>query len=148
MHDLRDQPDVDELARIAAQLVARVRDVEPDANARWLASELPNPGDWWRLCFVLAAAVPDGAPWRDLTAWTQQPATLRLVGEPAEPARKQRRTALNPKPADPTGKLQPCGTPAAARRHLYHREPLCAPCREAERIRERSRSRNRRRAAA
>ena len=32
-------------------------------------------------------------------------------------------------------KLQPCGTPAAYRRHLDHGEVPCWPCTEAERLR-------------
>lgn len=30
--------------------------------------------------------------------------------------------------------LQPCGTTAAYRRHIYHGEPACGPCREAQRV--------------
>ena len=52
--------------------------------------------------------------------------------------------------AAPAGRaLQPCGTPAAAKRHYYRKEPLCAPCREGLREfdRERQRSLRRKRAA-
>ena len=62
----------DRLAELAAQLVVRIRDDEPQANARWLAAQLPDPADWFRLCFALAAAVPDDQPWHHLTAWTVQ----------------------------------------------------------------------------
>lgn len=62
----------DELARIAVELAIRVRDVEPERNGTWLAAVLPEPGDWFRLCFVLAAAVPDDRSWRQLTAWAHQ----------------------------------------------------------------------------
>lgn len=47
----------DELARIAVELATRVRDVDPERNGTWLAAVLPEPGDWFRLCFVLATAV-------------------------------------------------------------------------------------------
>jgi hypothetical protein len=33
------------------------------------------------------------------------------------------------------GLLEPCGTPAAARRHRRRHEPLCEACRQAERTR-------------
>lgn len=63
--------DTDHLARLAVELVVRIRDDEPSANARWLAAHLPDPGDWFRLAFVLAAAVPDDRSWHALTAWTR-----------------------------------------------------------------------------
>lgn len=61
--------DVDRLEQLAQQLVARMRDDDPAANARWLSAELSDPCDWFRLCFVLAAAVPDDRTWLDLTEW-------------------------------------------------------------------------------
>ncbi len=61
----------DELAEIAAQLIARVRDEPAEANGRWLAAVCPNPTDWWRLLFVIAAAVPVDQSWSNLTAWTR-----------------------------------------------------------------------------
>ena len=70
MTDLTRSPD--DLARIAVELAIRVRDVEPERNGTWLAAVLPEPGDWFRLCFVLAAAVPDDRSWRQLTAWAHQ----------------------------------------------------------------------------
>lgn len=70
MADLTRSPD--DLARIAVELAIRVRDVEPERNGTWLAAVLPEPGDWFRLCFVLAAAVPDDRSWRQLTAWAHQ----------------------------------------------------------------------------
>ncbi len=63
----------DELASVAAQLVARVRDEIAEDNARWLADACPDPMDQYRLLFVLAAAVPDDLPWKQLTAWTRMP---------------------------------------------------------------------------
>lgn len=102
--------DVDRLAQIAAQLAGRVREFDATSNGVWLAAMLPDPADWFRLAFVLAAAVPDDRTWLDLTAWTTGPAKL-------------------PAPAA----LQPCGTNAAAQRHRAHGEPLDDPCAEAER---------------
>lgn len=69
MSDLTRSPD--DLARIAVELATRVRDVDAARNGTWLAAVLPEPGDWFRLCFVLAAAVPDDRPWMHLTAWTR-----------------------------------------------------------------------------
>jgi hypothetical protein len=114
--------DPDTLAAIAMELTVRVRDEPADDNARWLTSRLPDPGDWFRLAFVLAAAVPDDRTWASLTAWTQTPRSHR--------------------------RLQPHGSQAAASRHRYHHEPLCDDCREGERVRDRARKRDQRRAAA
>lgn len=61
--------DEDRLAEIAAQLAGRVRDDDPEANGRWLAAMVPDPRDWWRLCFILAAAVRDDVPFTTQTAW-------------------------------------------------------------------------------
>jgi hypothetical protein len=60
---------IDRLERVAVELVVRIRDDDPDAVNRWLTSQLPDPIDWYRLAFVLAAAVPDDRTWRQLTAW-------------------------------------------------------------------------------
>lgn len=62
---------VDELAGVAVQLVGRVRDERPDAVGVWLAAQVPDPHDWWALCFLLAAAVPADEPWTNLTAWAR-----------------------------------------------------------------------------
>ena len=70
----------DRLAEVAAMLAARVRDDGPEDNAVWLTGALPDPADWFRLCFVLAAAVPDDRTWAELTAWhtgTADPLELR-----------------------------------------------------------------------
>ena len=98
----------DQLAEIAAQLAARVREDDPEANARWLANVLSDPADWFRLAFVLAAAVPVEVPWTALTGWTE--------GR-AEP---------------------PHGTSRAVSRHLAIRQPLCELCRMVERARKRT----------
>lgn len=71
MTDLTRSPD--DLARIAVELANRVRDIDPERNGTWLAAVLPEPGDWFRLCFVLAAAIPTDRSWRQLTAWTLMP---------------------------------------------------------------------------
>lgn len=62
---------VEHLESVAQQLAARLRDDDPEAVARWLHAELPDPADWFRLCFALAAAVPDDRTWRHLIAWTE-----------------------------------------------------------------------------
>lgn len=62
----------DWLAAVAIELVARVRDEDPRANARWLISTLPDEADRFALLFVLAAAVPLDRPWRELTAWASE----------------------------------------------------------------------------
>lgn len=61
--------EADSLESIAAQLAVRVRDDNPEANARWLTALLPDPNDWFRLAFVLAVAVPDDRTWSQLTRW-------------------------------------------------------------------------------
>lgn len=69
MHTLTDEQ-AHPIAAIAAELAIRVRDDSPEANARWLAAVMPEPADWFRLAFALAAAVPDDRSWKHLTAWT------------------------------------------------------------------------------
>jgi hypothetical protein len=59
----------DELSSIAPQLVGRLREDDPEAVNRWLCSVLPSSVEWFRLCFVLAAAVPTDQSWANLTAW-------------------------------------------------------------------------------
>lgn len=65
----------DRLAEIAAQLVGRVRDDDPDAVDRWLRSVV-NEWDWPAFAVVLACAVPVDVPWLQLTAW----ARIRAAG--------------------------------------------------------------------
>jgi hypothetical protein len=62
--------DVDRLEQIAAQLAARVRDDEPDANRRWLHAHTAAD-EREALLYVLAAAVPVNVPWSHLTTWTR-----------------------------------------------------------------------------
>lgn len=110
--------DADRLAEVAAQLAGRVRDEPAEANACWLGAMLPDPSDWFRLAFVLAAAVPDDQSWTELTDWTRA-----RIG------------------------LRPHGTAAAVKRHEYHAEQLCPPCRVFERTRKAT-AREQRKAAA
>jgi hypothetical protein len=136
--------DPDRLAEIAVELAVRIRDDDPEANGRWLRAQLPDSADWFRLAFVLAAAVPDDRPWLALTAWkwarTEQAAPdLVDEGEVLRPAKSSR-----PGEAKPPRELQPCGTEAAAARHRYHGEDLCEACRLHERIRDRIRKANQR----
>ncbi len=79
---------------------------------RWLRSQV-RPEQYEALLVVLAAAVPTNQTWLELTAWT--------TGAP-EPRR-----------------LRPHGTRAAARRHDYHKEPYCEPCRAWARTEQRAR---------
>jgi len=107
------------LTRVAVQLVARVRDEPADANWRWFLSVLPDPLDREHVAFILAAAVPLDSPWRHLTAWVGQPASV----------------------------LAPCGTRAAYLRHKAHGQAPDEPCVAAYREYERDRIRRRRAAA-
>lgn len=65
--------DLDRLESVAQQLVARLREEDPHRVHAWLAMELPEPKDWYRLCFVLACAVPDPAEktWIEMTSWAR-----------------------------------------------------------------------------
>jgi hypothetical protein len=118
----------DELSSIAQQLVGRLREDDPEAVNRWLCSVLPSSVEWFRLCFVLAAAVPDDQTWATLTAWTTDvPMELRLL---------------------PRYRTAPHGTWTAAKRHRRHEEPLCEPCKVAERDRNNALYARRRREAA
>lgn len=119
----------DDLAAIAVQLAMRVRDEHPEDNGRWLAKVLPDPADWFRLAFVLAAAVPDDQPWTRLTGWAADLDEHQVIQLPV---------------ADQPSKVQPCGTTAAARRHQYNGEPMDLECREAERARDCARRARRR----
>jgi len=87
--------DVDRLAQIAAQLVARVRDDDPDANARWLHAET-TPAERDALLYVLAAAVPDDRTWIELTQWctgAQVDALERRRAQWREAKRRKRQAA-------------------------------------------------------
>lgn len=107
---------VERLEQLAQQLAAGVRYDDVEANARWLRASLPDPQDWFRLCFVLAAAVPDDATWAQLTSWWTGYDGRRL--------------------------LRPHGTAAAVKRHVYRKEPLCGACKKWDRDRQRLRRAN------
>lgn len=64
--------DVARLESIAQQLAARVREDDPVRVWAWLAYVVPEPKDWYRLCFVLACAVPDDRTWSELTDWARE----------------------------------------------------------------------------
>jgi hypothetical protein len=59
----------DRLARVAVELVGRVRDDPADANWQWFLERLPDPLDREQIAFILAAAVPVDEPWKNLTCW-------------------------------------------------------------------------------
>jgi hypothetical protein len=79
---------LDELANIAAQLSARVRDDDPAAVGRWLEAVAPTSADRWALLFVLAAAVPLDRPFAHLVAW------VRTVAVEHDEVIEQRRAIL------------------------------------------------------
>lgn len=124
----------DRLAAVALELAVRVRDESPDANAAWLAEQVPTATDRRNLCIVLAAAVPIDQPWRKLTAWTELPPTVA-------PPTSGKRGPGRPRGRSEGQPLKPCGTRAAAQRHRHHGERICDPCLEAEREYERKRVR-------
>lgn len=63
---------VDRLADLAVELVARVRTQDPDDNGRWLEQNT-DPRDRFAMLFLLAAAVPcrtgEQPRWLRLTEW-------------------------------------------------------------------------------
>lgn len=61
------------LTALAQELIVRVRDEDPEANARWLTYET-TAEERTALLFVLAAAVPDDRPWSQLVEWVDGPA--------------------------------------------------------------------------
>jgi len=65
--------DLATLESVAQQLIGRVHEEDPKLVWAWLAAELPNPTDWYRMCFVLACAVPDDKTWSELTGWAYEP---------------------------------------------------------------------------
>ncbi|MEU8821824.1 hypothetical protein [Actinoplanes sp. NPDC048796] len=122
---------VAELERIAFQFAARVRTCDPEDNRRWLVELLPDPHDWFRLNFVLAAAVPEDRPWSEMTRWTHQTKEERESAVPLA-------FAIDPA----SGRvMKGCGTPAAARRHKERGEDLDPACRDAIRAENRLKKR-------
>lgn len=110
---------LDRLQAVAAQLAARVRDEDPQANARWLMATLPDPADRFALHFVQAAATPVDQPWSQLVAWVEQP-----------PPQGGRVIVIDERLG---GRVAACGTLGGSRRHRHRREPTCADCLAAER---------------
>ena len=130
------QPDVDQLAAIALELIVRVRDEPMEDNRVWLTEKLPDSNDWFRLAFVLAVAVPTDRSWLQLTAWTLvRPVFVGRTFEEVEHEKPE------PKPKQRRRTIRPHGTHAAAQRHRYHGEKLCEECRAGERVWERNRKR-------
>ncbi len=82
--------DVDRLESVAAQLAARVREDDPEANRRWLHANT-TPEEREALHYVQAAATPVDVPWSHLIAWT------RIPGGPDTPGNvaKRRRELLD-----------------------------------------------------
>jgi hypothetical protein len=121
-----DDAEAERLAQVATQLATRVRDYATDDNAKWLVKQLPDPTDWFRLSFALAAAIPEDRTWRALTSWTQpEMAAIPMVRRAPE-----------------------CGTASGYRRHTKTGEKACEPCKAAERERGRRRRQAAERSAA
>jgi hypothetical protein len=57
------------LAAVATELMCRVRDDDPEANVRWLRSQV-QPEQYEALILILAAAIPTDRTWAQLTSWT------------------------------------------------------------------------------
>ena len=84
--------DVTRVERLAQELVCRVRDDDPDANARWWDSL--SPLEQRSVAFVLAVAVPDDRPWSDLIGWTDpESAVERRRRQWRESSQRRRRGA-------------------------------------------------------
>jgi hypothetical protein len=68
MAETQDQR-ADRLAKVAVELVGRVRDETADTNWQWFLNALPDPLDREHIAFILAAAVPVDESWKNLTCW-------------------------------------------------------------------------------
>ncbi len=100
---MSDALDPNRLAAVAIGLSVRVRDDDPESNARWLASQIQSVEEMRALIFVLAAAVPIEVPWSVLTDWTTKlggPDTVaaieerrRILDEALRPNARRRRVA-------------------------------------------------------
>lgn len=110
--------------QVAAQMAARVREETPEDNLAWLHA-VTTAEEREALPWILAAAVPVDEPMRLLLAWCRPEIRNATWAE----AESEAMAEGGKRP------LQPCGTRAAAKRHRYHKEELCAPCRRAERNR-------------
>lgn len=108
--------DVDHLAAVAVALAARVGDYGTDDNLEWLLEQLPDPADWLRLPFALAAAAPvDRFEWDTLVDWARQ-SQARPVDEARLPreARYLIDPPLPPAPVDPVAVDRTCTGEAGA----------------------------------
>jgi hypothetical protein len=94
--------DLEHLTSVAAQLAARIRDDDPEANGRWLLAMVPDSRDWWLLCFVLAAMVPQDRTIQQLLAWTQPLAGGPDTPEAVAKRRRELDEALRGAPRSPT----------------------------------------------
>lgn len=104
------------LLAIGLDVAVELRDDDPESVARLL--QALDRHELRDLVMLLAAGIDVDVPRRLLYAWWYVPTNVR--------------------------ELRPHGTHAAAARHRYHGEPLCTPCREAERERDRDRKRKER----
>jgi hypothetical protein len=114
---------------VACDLACRVRDGDADGITR-MAEAKGWDVETKALLVVLAAMVPDDGPVGDLLAWTDG---LEAVME------WRQAQMLIPVPGRPV--TEPCGTYAAARRHMRRKEPVDEACRVAYNERHRAESR-------
>lgn len=59
------------LKTVAGELVTRMHRDDADTIAEWMGTQLPDPADWFRLCFVLACAVPTNRPFGHQLQWVE-----------------------------------------------------------------------------
>ena len=98
----------------ACELACLVRDSDSVTIGDYLAKFSSDEKD--ALLIVAAAMIPDDRPVDDLLGWVSFDQYGRSLDQPR----------------DTTGRiLQPCGTYAAYRRHLRHKETPCDACRDA-----------------
>lgn len=111
------------LVPVAASLVGVVRDEDRDGVTRFLSRLTHHERD--ALLVILAALVPDDRSPADLLDWV----TWDEHGHPLPPdavlVLHQGGRKRGPRPTEP------CGTPAAYKRHVAAGERACDPCRVA-----------------
>lgn len=122
---------------VACELACTVRDEGRESVARLLAQVTPEPvpEQIAALLVVLAAMVPDDKSPADLLSWV----TWDEFGQPLPDAPQRRSQGRQ--------RTQPCGTAAAYRRHLKHREKPDEACKKAMRKVWARQNRTRRRSA-
>jgi hypothetical protein len=121
-----DLPDLED--RLAGQALALTSDIRDDLGAAHRAVRVLPRLELEQLCCVLAAMVPVDVPLQQLAWWRLDTPQVRPVPD------------IGPD-------LQPCGTPAAYRRHTDRGEKPCDPCVEAMRLVWAERKREKRRAS-